>query len=194
MLPLLFLDVDGPLIPFGGPGPYPAYAPAPPADAHPLLHRVDPAHGRRLTALGCTPVWATTWTDEANDVLAPRLGLAPLPVVHWPEEDEGEGEDEDLRAGVGGGPGAAADPGARTGRPGAGPVGLHWKTRPLAAWAAGRPYVWLDDEITEADQAWAAARHPAPALLHRVDPRTGLTDADYAVVAAWVAEYGARRR
>ncbi|MFF2568300.1 HAD domain-containing protein [Streptomyces sp. NPDC058084] len=174
MRPLLFLDVDGPLLPFGGPGPYPAYAPEPPPDAHPLLHRVDPAHGRRLTALGCEPVWATTWTDHANDVLAPRLGLAPLPVVHWPEEDEDEDD------GPGGGPAA--------------PAGLHWKTRPLAAWAAGRPYVWLDDEITGADRLWVAARHPAPALLLRVDPRRGLTEADYAVVAAWVDEYGARRR
>ncbi|MFI8828145.1 HAD domain-containing protein [Streptomyces sp. NPDC053431] len=181
MRPLLFLDVDGPLIPFGGPGPHPSYAPEPPRDAHPLLHRVDPAHGRRLLALGCEPVWATTWADEANDVLAPRLGLAPLPVVDWPE-DEGEGEGESggegERAGGGGGVGVGS-----VGR-------LHWKTRPLVGRAAGRPFVWLDDEITEADRRWVALHHPAPALLRRVDPRTGLTDADYAAVVAWVGEYG----
>lgn len=50
--------------------------------------------------------------------------------------------------------------------------GLHWKTRPLVAWAAGRPFVWLDDEITPTDAAWVAAHHPAPALLHRVDTGT----------------------
>ncbi|MEU6976849.1 HAD domain-containing protein [Streptomyces sp. NPDC046371] len=167
MRPLLFLDVDGPLIPFGGPGPHPAYAPEPPPDAHPLLRRVDPAHGRRLTALGCELVWATTWTDEANDVLAPRLKLERLPVVHWPDEEQ---------------------------EPGAGAAGLHWKTRALAAWAAGRRYVWLDDEITRADRDWVTTCHTAPALLHRIDPQRGLTEADYAAVAAWVGEYGATRR
>ncbi|MER7515227.1 HAD domain-containing protein [Streptomyces sp. NPDC126499] len=161
MRPLLFLDVDGPLIPFGGSAPHPAYAPEPPPDAHPLLHRVDPAHGPRLAALDCALVWATTWGEEANEVIAPRLGLPPLPVVDWPDED------------------AAPLTG-----------GLHWKTRALAARADGRPYVWLDDEITGADRAWARAHHPAPALLHRVDPATGLTAADYARVAAWVRASG----
>lgn len=171
MRPLLFLDVDGPLIPFGSsPSPCPSYDPAPPPGAHPLLHRVDPAHGRRLAALGCELVWATTWGEEANEVLAPRLGLPPLPVVDWPEDDEEddeEGDAVDVRA------------------------GLHWKTRPLSAWAAGRPYVWLDDEIHPADRAWTAAHHPVPALPHRVDPRTGLGEADYAAVGAWLA--GVRR-
>lgn len=167
MWPLLFLDVDGPLIPFGGPGPHPAYAPEPHPDSHPLLHRVDPSHGRRLTALGCELVWATTWTDDANDVLAPRLGLPALPVVHW-ANDALESS--------------------------AGAASLHWKTRALAAWAAGRAYVWLDDEITQADRDWVAACHGAPTFLHRVDPRRGLTGADYAAVAAWVGEYGATRR
>jgi hypothetical protein len=26
--------------------------------------------------------------------------------------------------------------------------GVHWKTRALVAWAAGRSFVWVDDEIT----------------------------------------------
>lgn len=160
-LPLLFLDVDGPLIPFGAPTPYPSYAPVPPPDAHPLLRRLDPAHGPRLGALGCELVWATTWGPDANELLAPRLGLPPLPVVDWPDDDL-----MDVAA------------------------GLHWKTRALSAWAGGRPYVWLDDEITAPDRTWTAAHHPAPALLHRVDPRTGLGDADFAAVAGWVAGLG----
>ncbi|MFG2111079.1 hypothetical protein ACGFRB_00310 [Streptomyces sp. NPDC048718] len=168
MRPLLFLDVDGPLIPFGAPPPYtyPSHAPVPPPGSHPLLYRVDPAHGPRLAALGCELVWATTWGDEANAIMAPRLGLPPLPVVDWPEEGPGDLADwadlENVRA------------------------GLHWKTRPLSVWAAGRPYVWLDDEIGPADRAWATAHHPAPALLHRVDPCTGLGDADYTAVTAWL--------
>jgi len=31
--------------------------------------------------------------------------------------------------------------------------GLHWKTTFLTRWAAGRTFVWLDDEITDADSS-----------------------------------------
>ncbi|GGS08089.1 hypothetical protein GCM10010269_54030 [Streptomyces humidus] len=157
---LLFLDVDGTLIPFGGTDPYPRYGP--PSPAHPLLSRLDPALGPRLLALGCELTWATTWTDDANTLLAPWLGLPALPVAYWPDEDE---------------PPAA---------------GVHWKARPLVRLAAGRPFVWLDDEITDVDHDWVAARHPAPALLHRVHPARGLRDADLAAVAEWIAEWIAR--
>jgi hypothetical protein len=153
-MPILFLDVDGPLIPFGGSG-YPAADPS--AGGHPLLPRLDPGHGPRLLALGAELVWATTWQEEANEVIAPRLGLPSLPVVTWP------GDEPDPAPGV------------------------HWKTAGLVRWAAGRAFAWLDDEISEADRRWVAARHQGRALVHRVDPRTGLTVADFAVVARWVA-------
>ncbi len=115
--PLLFLDVDGPLIPFGAtprqlPGGYPTFPDAPELGAvgtNPLLSRLDPGLGLRLVALGCELVWATTWMEEANECVAPRLGLPRLPVVLWPEPDQDEGRD-----------------------------GLHWKTRGLLAWAGGR--------------------------------------------------------
>jgi hypothetical protein len=55
-----------------------------------LLDRLDPADGRRLLALGCQLVWATTWMADANDLVAPRLGLPELPVVEFPEDDEPE--------------------------------------------------------------------------------------------------------
>ncbi|MEU3407991.1 HAD domain-containing protein [Streptomyces sp. NPDC006670] len=159
-LPLLFLDVDGPLIPFGGTGYPTARDPTDPAD-NPLLARLDPAVGPRLLALRCELVWATTWGPEANEAVAPRIGLPPLPVVDWPEPAEDEGRD-----------------------------GLHWKTRPLLARAAGRPFAWIDDEITPADRAWTGARHPEPAFLCRVDPRTGLTDADFEALTRWRARAG----
>ncbi|MFJ4908783.1 hypothetical protein ACIQCR_27400 [Streptomyces sp. NPDC093249] len=155
--PLLFLDVDGPLIPFGERGgtPHPTYPPAPPASVSPLLARLDPARGPRLAALPYELVWATTWEDDANAWVAPRLGLPPLPVVRWPDDGPGPGG------------------------------GVHGKTPVLVAWAAGRPFAWVDDEIGPADRAWVDGHHPGPALLRRVDPGQGLTRADFAALAEW---------
>ncbi|MEV8531887.1 HAD domain-containing protein [Streptomyces sp. NPDC051211] len=153
-LPLLFLDIDGPLLPFGATG-YPTYEPA---DAsNPLLARLNPAYGPRLLALPCELVWATTWMSDANACIAPRLGLPPLPVLDWPEP---HAEDE------------------RT--------GLHWKTRALVAWAAGRPFAWVDDEITPRDRTWISTHHPTRTLLHHVDPRRGLTPTDFETLESWL--------
>jgi hypothetical protein len=154
--PIIFLDVDGPLIPFGGSGR--RYPPADPsAGAHPLLPRLDPADGPRLLALTGELVWATTWQAEANEVIGPRLGLPGLPVVTWPDD------------------------GPEPSR------GVHWKTAGLLRWAAGRPFAWIDDEISDADRRWVAARQPGNTLLHRVDPRTGLADADFATLGRWLS-------
>ncbi|MBT2207216.1 hypothetical protein [Actinomadura sp. NEAU-AAG7] len=71
--------------------------------------------------------------------------------------------------------------------------GMHWKTRPLVAWAAGRPFVWVDDEITPADRSWVAAHHEGKALLHRVDAREGLTGADYSAMHEWLRRQGGPR-
>ncbi|MCX5402724.1 HAD domain-containing protein [Streptomyces sp. NBC_00335] len=158
--PVLFLDVDGPLIPFGSARSYPAYeSPGAPAgaDGHPLLSRLDPALGPRLAALPCELVWATTWMDDANACVAPRLGLPDLPVADWPEPSAG-----DLRSGT------------------------HWKTAGLVAWAAGRAFAWVDDEIGDADRRWVSAHHPGPALLHRVDPQVGLGERDFAALDIWL--------
>jgi hypothetical protein len=153
----LFLDVDGTLIPFGAaqlalstPGWHDVRE-----GVNPLLSRLDPQHGSRLSVLPCDLVWATTWMGEANNEIAPLLGLPALPVVDWPDSDED------------------------------GP--LHWKTRALVAWADGRPFVWVDDEITDIDRVWVSAHHQGTALLYRVDPGQGLTDIDFAVIGDWLA-------
>ncbi len=126
--PLLFLDVDGPLIPFGASHPYPLYETGladPDSGENPLLARINPRHGPRLAALACELVWATTWLEDANVLVAPRLGLPPLPVVGLPEPSGA--------VGVSGGAGEAGceeeEEDVR--------IGLHWKTRPVVAWAGG---------------------------------------------------------
>ncbi|MFJ8911243.1 hypothetical protein [Amycolatopsis sp. NPDC102389] len=161
--PLIYLDVDGPLIPFGlEPSFYPLFEPSPRDDENPLLSRLDPAHGPRLKALPGELVWATTWLHDANDSLTPRLGLPRLPVVDWP------------------GPSGTDEFDAR--------IGLHWKTRPLLDHAWGRPFAWIDDEISDVDREWVSGNHPGAALLHRVDPRRGLTGADYRELDRWLRE------
>ncbi|MER6694761.1 HAD domain-containing protein [Streptomyces minutiscleroticus] len=159
--PLLFLDVDGPLIPFGSSSGHPQTAAAvsspSPDQGNPLLERLDPGLGPRLLALGCQLVWATTWMEEANEVVSPRIGLPRLPVVEWPAPCADEG-----------------------------PRGLHWKTRPLVEWANGRSFIWVDDEISAMDHLWVDAGHPGPSLLHRVAPAKGLVEADFSVLADWI--------
>ncbi|MEH0549909.1 HAD domain-containing protein [Streptomyces sp. B21-101] len=169
--PLLFLDVDGPLIPFGMPsehsGAAAADASTPVDEENPLLERLDPGIGARLLNLGCDLVWATTWREKANEAVAPRIGLPNLPVADWPDIT------------------AEADPGPR---------GLHWKTRHLVDRADGRPFVWVDDEISSMDRLWVAAQHPGSSLLHRVDPSRGLTDADFSAIAQWLDTVAPRPR
>lgn len=156
---LLFLDVDGTLLPSHGEMLDATLVDWQEWQSHrnPRLALVDRAHGGRLLSLDCDLVWATAWMHDANEVIAPLLGLAPLPVADLPEAPL-----ED-------------------------PVGtLHWKTAALVAAAGGRRFVWLDDEISDVDRAWVDTHHKGSALLHRVDPTSGLTEPDLAAVSSWL--------
>jgi hypothetical protein len=159
--PILFLDVDGTLLPFGGEG-MPS-VPGPPEDwtasSNPHLARVDRELGPLLTGLGCELMWATAWMHDANDVIAPLLGLPPLPVADLPAYDGDHDADN-----------------------------LQWKTRALVRIAAGRPFVWVDDVIGHADRWWIEVEHPGAALLHQVEPSVGLTTADFPLIAAWLRD------
>lgn len=114
-------------------------------------------------ALGCRLVWATTWMEEANEAVSPRIGLPRLPVVEWPTPCADEG-----------------------------PRGLHWTTRRLVEWADCQPFIWVDDEISAIDRLWVDASHLGPSLLHRVDPTKGLVDADFFALADWLRSVGLR--
>jgi hypothetical protein len=169
--PLLLLDVDGPLNPYRAPflhhrgyvtrRLHPAnwsarQQPGSRRLRRGLRVRLHPGHGPRLLALPYQLAWATTWMHEANEMIAPTIGLpSDLPVIEWPElfaED---------------------------------PEGLYWKTRTVLEWATGRPFVWVDDMITDLDTRHVAAHHDAAALLLRIDPRKGLRARDFAALERW---------
>ncbi|TDE46500.1 hypothetical protein E1295_23190 [Nonomuraea mesophila] len=63
---------------------------------------------------------------------------------------------------------------------------LCWKTRTLVTWAAGRPFAWVDDEITDADRNWVSTHHSGRALLHHVESFRGLGDEDFTVLDQWL--------
>ncbi|KAK1186467.1 hypothetical protein B7755_046320 [Streptomyces sp. NBS 14/10] len=175
--PVLLVDVDGPLNPYAArphrrPEGYethrlltPRWHAAerrrlnewglPDKPVKPLRVWLNPDHGPALASLPYDLVWATTWEEEANDFLAPLLGLPTLPFVPWPEPRP---EPEN---------------------------GVFWKTPSIVTWARGRPFAWVDDEITDADRVWTREHHAGQALLHHVDPRTGLTAADFALLSDW---------
>jgi hypothetical protein len=152
--PLLFLDVDGPLNPWAAkperrPEGYTTIRVAL-RPGRPLRVWLNPSHGPALLALDYELCWASTWMDAANRWIGPTIGLPELPYV-----DFGAGLFA-LR-----------------------PDGVHWKTEAIVAYAGGRPFAWVDDEQTPADETYVTAAHPAPALLHHVNPRVGLREDDF---------------
>ncbi|MFD5882599.1 HAD domain-containing protein [Streptomyces yangpuensis] len=176
--PLGFLDVDGPLNPFLAkpekrpagytthrmtpPSLYARYPGKPRPYVKPLRVWLNPDHGPALLGLGLDLVWGTAWEADARDFIGPVLGLPDLPHVDFGFDLLNDRSD-----------------------------GLHWKTKPLMAYAGSRPFCWIDDELTDHDRAFVAEHHPAPTLLHRVDPRHGLRDDDFATLAAFAARFTA---
>ncbi|MFD5140606.1 MULTISPECIES: hypothetical protein [unclassified Streptomyces] len=165
--PLLLLDVDGPLNPYAAapqrrPAGYSTHRMRPTGWENPwdkpLRVWLNHDHGADLLALPYELVWATTWKSEANEWIGPHLGLPTLPFVDWPT--------------------MTPQHGAR----------LHWKTKALVAYAEGRPFAWVDDELGPEDREWVRKNHDAPALLHRVDPRLGLLPDDFSALTKWAAD------
>lgn len=173
--PILFLDVDGPLNPTWTEPPegYTAYRTMPsglPSSLKPLTVYLNPAHGPALQALPYDLVWATTWYEDANEWIGRPLGLPALPYVEVPHET-----------------------GRRTL---ADRLWLSTKTQAVTKYANGRPFAWVDDEITALDKRWVRERYAAPALLHAVNVFSGLGPDDFSALAAWARDlplHGSKR-
>ncbi|MFD9307973.1 HAD domain-containing protein [Streptomyces sp. NPDC060048] len=167
--PLLLIDVDGPLNPYAAkpqsrPAGYSTHRMRPTGwtaaeSPKPLRVWLNHGHGARLLALADSYelVWATTWKDEANDWIGPHLGLPRLPFIDWPVMH------------------------------GRAPRGTFWKTQYVLEYAGHRPFAWIDDDITAMDHEYVDMRHPARALLMRIDERIGLVAEDFGTLAAWAA-------
>jgi hypothetical protein len=159
-LPLLLIDVDGPLN---------AYATSNRQHRRNKIFReykldgfhvwLNPQHGEQLLALAdrYELTWCTTWEHHANTLIGPRIGLPELPVLEFDKQRIGSDD------------------------------GTYFKTHAIVAFTAGRPFAWIDDEITERDQAYVTEHHDGPALLHFVNPAHGLLDADFQALAEWAA-------
>jgi hypothetical protein len=160
--PLLLIDVDGPL------NPYAASGRTNQKNGY-QRYRIDQyvvylkkSHGQALLDLADVfdLAWCTTWEHQANTDIGPKIGLPNLPVIEF----------YDLL-------------------PDRPPVGgLHWKMAGIRAYADGRPFAWVDDEIGDADKLYLADMHEAPFLLQKIDPATGLADRDFEELREWFEE------
>jgi hypothetical protein len=66
----------------------------------------------------------------------------------------------------------------------------HWKLGAIDGHAGpDRPLAWVDDDLDERCETWAAARR-GPTLLVRTHPASGLTSADATRLAAWAQALG----
>ncbi|MET8560282.1 HAD domain-containing protein [Streptomyces flaveolus] len=171
--PYLLLDIDGVFISFpNADGSTPAthachnVVPTGRSADNPVTVWLHPDRGRLLmdvirTDL-VTPVWCTSWRQDATTLIGPLLGLPDLPHVDLPR------------------------PQITTSHPN----GYLWKRDHVDAWLADAPAVWIDDDFTSLDHAWATERTAkgTPTLLVQPDPHLGLQPKHLTEVATWASQ------
>jgi hypothetical protein len=158
--PLLLLDVDGVLNPW-------LMRRLPAGYQHHQIGIFDVIladwHGPAILELcqeaSLDLVWATTWEDNANNEIAPRVGLpSDLPWIRFTED--------------------AADLFVET-----------RKLAAVRRSVGDRACVWIDDDLWPDAWAWAAQRTDAgvPTLLVQPHPDEGLVAAHLDQIAKWAA-------
>ncbi|MFB7419392.1 HAD domain-containing protein [Streptomyces sp. NPDC056210] len=169
--PYLLLDIDGVLIPFpNDDGTTPAthirhdVAPAGRSADDSVAVWLNPDHGRLLMGVFrngmVSPVWCTSWRRDATTLIGPLLGLPPLPYVDLPR------------------------PQITTSHPN----GYLWKRDYVDTWLGDAPAIWIDDDFTGLDHAWAAERtaRGMATLLIQPDPHVGLQVGHLSQATLWV--------
>jgi hypothetical protein len=171
--PYLLLDIDGVLIPFpNADGSTPAtharhdVVPTDRSADSPVTVWLNPDHGRLLmdiirTGL-VTPVWCTSWRQDATILTGPLLDLPALPYVDLPRSQITTCH----------------------------PNGYLWKRDHVEAWLGDAPAVWIDDDFTTVDHAWAVERTAQghATLLLQPDPHLGLQPEHVSEVRRWAAQ------
>jgi hypothetical protein len=170
--PLLLIDVDGPLNPYARSNNQLRKTTSSKSDTPPegqfRLHKLlgykvwlNRWHGEQLRALAdqFELTWCTTWEHEANRLIGPRIGLPDLPIIEFDKTCH-------LPTRV---------------------DGTYFKTHDVVKYVAGRPFAWVDDEISEHDEAYVLEHHNAPALLMHVNPQQGLEPSHFSLLASWAS-------
>lgn len=112
-----------------------------------------------------TPAWCTRWRQDAGTLIGPLLGLPDLPYVDLPR------------------------PHITTSHPN----GYLWKRDHVDVWPGDAPAIWIDDDFTGLDHAWAAERTAkgAGTVLIQPDPRVGLLHEHLAEATTWASRLSA---
>jgi hypothetical protein len=161
--PILFIDVDGPLNPYNASGRAARRMGYDNRRIFSFRVFLKRSHGQALRNLPFELVWGTTWEDEANTYIGPRLGLPDLPVCRFEYTAPHKFSGASLRT----------------------PANVYYKTPSIVQYAEGRPFAWIDDEITDADRRYVLDHHCGPALLYWVDPAKGLANQDFEALDWW---------